>query len=93
MRLYGINNDNISTYYNFSGAFQYETRKDGIPSANMTTAPPAGKSFVNKGVILTFETVKNIDRKYVKSQREESATFRVSYPVINYEKAIQQNTL
>ena len=57
---------------------QYEMRKDGIPFANMTIAPPTGKSFANKEVILTFEAVKNTDRKYAKSQKEESAVFRVS---------------
>ena len=63
-------------------------RKDGIPFANMTIAPPTGKSFANKEVILTFEAVKNTDRKYAKSQKEESAVFRVSCPVINYEKVV-----
>jgi hypothetical protein len=93
LRLYGTENDDIGIYYNSSGAFQYEMRKDGIPFANMTIAPPTGKSFANKEVILTFEAVKNTDRKYAKSQKEESAVFRVSCPVINYEKVVQQDIL
>lgn len=93
LRLYGTDNDDIGIYYNSSGAFQYEMRKDGIPFANMTIAPPTGKSFANKEVILTFEAVKNTDRKYAKSQKEESAVFRVSCPVINYEKVVQQDIL
>lgn len=54
-------------------------RKDGIPFANMTIAPPTGKSFANKEVILTFEAVKNTDRKYAKSQKKNllSLGFRV----------------
>ena len=69
LRLYGTENDDIGIYYNSSGGFQYEMRKDGIPFANMTIAPPTGKSFANKEVILTFEAVKNTDRKYAKSQK------------------------
>lgn len=79
LRLYGTDNDDIGIYYNSSGAFQYEMRKDGIPFANMTIAPPTGKSFANKEVILTFEAVKNTDRKYAKSQKKNllSLGFRV----------------
>lgn len=79
LRLYGTENDDIGIYYNSSGAFQYEMRKDGIPFANMTIAPPTGKSFANKEVILTFEAVKNTDRKYAKSQKKNllSLGFRV----------------
>lgn len=88
LRLYGTDNGDIGTYYNFSGAFQCEMRKDGIPFANMMIVPPTGKSFTNKEAMLTFEAVKNTDRKYARSQKKESAVSRVSCPIINYEKTV-----
>lgn len=93
MRMSGDDDNNMSIYYNSSGSFQYVLEKDGLFFASMIVQPPAGKTFVNKEVILTFESVKNDSRKYGKAMKEESAVFRVSCPAINFDKVVQQDII
>lgn len=93
MRMAGDDDNNMSIYYNPSGSFQYVMEKDGLFFASMLVLPPTGKSFADKEVIVTLESVKNDSRKYGKTMKEESAVFRVSCPAINFDKVVQQDIL
>lgn len=93
MKMYGNDTNNMGIYYNSSGDFQYVLNKDGLPFASMSISPPSGKTFANKEVTITLEAVKNDNRKYGKTMKEESAVFRVSCPAINFEKVVQQDIL
>lgn len=93
MKMYGDDNNNMGIYYNSSGDFRYVLNKDGLPFAGMSISPPSGKTFANKEVTITLEAVKNDNRKYGKAMKEESAVFRVSCPVLNFEKVVQQDIL
>lgn len=93
VRMYNNDDNDLGIYYDSNGAFRYEMKKDGIPFASMLISPPSGKTFANREVMLTFEAVKTGNRKYAKSQKEESAIFRVACPSIGFDQAVQQDIL
>ena len=93
LRIYGDNENNLAFYYDPSGNIKYEMQKDGVSFADIIISPPTGKTFANKEVIMTFETVKKNERKYASTFPEESAILRVSCPSLGSENEMQQNIL
>lgn len=93
MRMSGDNENYLSIDYLSNGIFRYHLVKEGTDYLNMQIAPPAGKSFQGKDVIITVEAVKLNNRKYKKDYKEETAIMRVKCPSLNFEKILPQDII
>lgn len=89
-KMFGDNENYITLDFTTDGAFRYRLVKEGTDYLNMRIAPPSGKIFQGNDVIITLEDVKQGDRKYDKSNNEETTIFRVKCASINFEKTISQ---
>lgn len=92
-RMFGDADNYISMDYLSNGSFRYHMVKEGTDYLNMQIAPPAGKSFQGKDVIVTIEAVKQGDRKYDKEYKEETTLMRVSCPGISFNKVLSQEII
>lgn len=93
LRMYGDNNNNMGIYYTPAGSFQFRLMKDGLSFALMDIAPPTGKTFSGKEVVITLESTKKALRKHGIQFNEDANVFRVACSNIGFDKAVQQPIL
>lgn len=92
-KMFGDDDNYISMDYLTNGGFRYHLVKEGTDYLNMQIAPPSGKSFQGKDVVLTIEAVKQGDRKYDKTYNEETTIMRVNCQSLNFEKVLTQEII
>ena len=93
IRMFGDNENYISMDYLTNGSFRYHLVKEGTDYLNMQIAPPTGKTFQGKDVVVTIETVKQGDKKYDKIYKEETTIMRVNCPNLNFEEILSQDII
>lgn len=95
LNMYGdkTNNNSLSITYSKEGNFVYCLTKDGIPFAEMTIAPPTGKTFAGHLVYATVEAVHKEHRKYGRELEQEVTMFRVACPELDFEQLVPQPIL
>lgn len=93
LTMLGDNNNYISVDYLQNGKVRYRLVKEGHDYLNMQIAPPIGKSFQGKELVVTIEAVKLGNRKYDKAYQEETTIMRVSCPSLSYQKVISQDII
>ena len=93
LKMSGDDYNNLSVSYLKNGSLQFLIMKDSIPYNKLEIAPPSGKTFVGKSVLITIEGQPQRFRKYLTGFKEDAAVMRVKVDQLGFEKVINEPLL
>jgi|GEM_PF-1371109 len=93
LRISGTDRNFAALYYTTKGEIMYKVIKDEIPFEEIVVAPPTGKTFSDKTVMVTLEAVNYDLRKYDRGNTEDVNVLHVSCPELGFDGASSQKIL